>query len=164
MSDSVTSHTVAAPTVPYTVHVPFRWSDMDAYGHVNNVQFLRILEDARVIAFREWFGQDRSLLAQGVLVTRHEIEYLRPMNFGYHPIAVEMWVTEVGGASFSLGYVVRDSADAVAPGQEPTRYAVAETGMVLYDLEQSRPRRMDEAEKEMVRTWAGPPVPFRRRR
>ena len=31
--------------------VPLRWSDMDAYGHVNNVQFLRLLEDARVIAF-----------------------------------------------------------------------------------------------------------------
>ncbi|MDQ1536954.1 MAG: acyl-CoA thioester hydrolase, partial [Actinomycetota bacterium] len=28
----------------YAVDVPLRWSDMDAYGHVNNVQFLRLLE------------------------------------------------------------------------------------------------------------------------
>ncbi|MGL5850524.1 MAG: acyl-CoA thioesterase, partial [Phycicoccus sp.] len=34
---------------PYRVEVPLRWSDMDAYGHVNNVQFLRLLEDARVV-------------------------------------------------------------------------------------------------------------------
>jgi acyl-CoA thioester hydrolase len=33
------------------VLVPLRWSDMDAYGHVNNVQFLRLLEDARVVLF-----------------------------------------------------------------------------------------------------------------
>ena len=39
----------------YRVEVPLRWSDMDAYGHVNNVQYLRLLEDARVIGFREWF-------------------------------------------------------------------------------------------------------------
>ena len=34
---------------PYRVEVPLRWSDMDAYGHVNNVQYLRLLEDARVV-------------------------------------------------------------------------------------------------------------------
>ena len=50
---------------PYCVHVPLRWSDMDAYGHVNNVQFLRLLEDARVTGFERWFGQDRALLDEG---------------------------------------------------------------------------------------------------
>ena len=33
----------------FTAHVAMRWSDMDAYGHVNNVQFLRLLEDAGVV-------------------------------------------------------------------------------------------------------------------
>ena len=41
---------------PFRVDVPLRWSDMDAYGHVNNVQFLRLLEDARVVGFEQWFG------------------------------------------------------------------------------------------------------------
>lgn len=27
---------------------PLRWSDMDAFGHVNNVVFLRYLEEARI--------------------------------------------------------------------------------------------------------------------
>ncbi|MFE4477710.1 acyl-CoA thioesterase, partial [Kitasatospora sp. NPDC056789] len=27
---------------------PLRWADMDAYGHVNNVVFLRYLEEARI--------------------------------------------------------------------------------------------------------------------
>lgn len=27
---------------------PLRWADMDAFGHVNNVAFLRYLEEARI--------------------------------------------------------------------------------------------------------------------
>ncbi len=33
------------------VKVPMRWGDMDAYGHINNVQLVRILEEARIAAF-----------------------------------------------------------------------------------------------------------------
>ena len=70
---------------PYAAHVSLRWSDMDAYAHINNVQFLRLLEDARVIGFRDWFGQERSLLDEGVLVSRHEIEYRHPPRAGRDP-------------------------------------------------------------------------------
>ena len=35
----------------YRCDYPMRWSDMDAYGHVNNVQYLRFFEDARIEAF-----------------------------------------------------------------------------------------------------------------
>ncbi|WP_289232492.1 acyl-CoA thioesterase [Barrientosiimonas endolithica] len=43
------------PNRPYYVDVPLRWSDMDALRHVNNVQIVRLLEEARVAALREWF-------------------------------------------------------------------------------------------------------------
>lgn len=33
------------------VPVALRWSDMDAYAHVNNVEMLRLLEEARIEAF-----------------------------------------------------------------------------------------------------------------
>ena len=31
--------------------VALRWADLDAYGHVNNVEVLRLLEEARIAAF-----------------------------------------------------------------------------------------------------------------
>ena len=68
----------AVSSRPYCVNVPLRWSDMDAYGHVNNVQFLRLLEDARVTGFQEWFGQDRALLEEGVLVGQGDVAELAP--------------------------------------------------------------------------------------
>src|SRR5674476_1509662 len=113
---------------PYRVDVPLRWSDMDAYGHVNNVQFLRLLEDARVIGFQEWFGQDRSLLDRGVVVARHEIEYLAPLDFRHAPISVDMWATKISGSSFSLAYEVRDPAEVGV-----TLYAVSYTHLRAHE-------------------------------
>lgn len=144
------------PPPSYSVEVALRWSDMDAYRHVNNVQFLRLLEDARVIAFADWFGQDRTMLDTGVLVSRHEIEYLAPLPFRYAPIRVDMWATAIGGASFDLAYEVRD----------PQRvgealYARAETSLVAYDFARSAPRRIDPGEREILLGHAGEPVPFR---
>jgi acyl-CoA thioester hydrolase len=143
----------------YRVNVPLRWSDMDAYGHVNNVQFLRLLEDARVIGFEEWFGQDRSVLAEGILVARHEIEYLAPLLFRVPPIVVEMWATRIGGAGFDLAYEVRDGA-----ALDATVYARAETTLVLYDFATTRPRRMEADLRSILEAHAGDPVPFRWRR
>lgn len=141
---------------PYRTEVPLRWSDMDAYGHVNNVQYLRLLEDARVIGFREWFGEERSLLDTGVIVSRHEIEYVAPLTHRPEPIEVDMWVTGVHGAGFNLGYVVRDPESL---GEQV--YAVAETGLVLYDFATSRPRRLGVEEREVLGQHAGGPVAFR---
>ena len=141
---------------PYRVDVPLRWSDMDAYGHVNNVQFLRLLEDARVIGFQAWFGQDRSLLDEGVLVARHEIEYLAPLKFRPAPISVDMWATKISGASFDLAYEVRDPAEVGT-----TLYARAETTLVAYDFRVGSPRRLRPDERAVLKDVAGDPVPFR---
>ena len=141
---------------PYSVDVPLRWSDQDAYGHVNNVQFLRLLEDARVIGFEQWFGQDRSLLNEGVLVARHEIEYLAPLDFRHAPITVDMWATTVSGSSFNLSYDVRDPAEVGA-----VHYARAETTLVAYNFATACPRRLRPDERDVLKGVSGDPVPFR---
>jgi len=149
----------AVSSRPYCVNVPLRWSDMDAYGHVNNVQFLRLLEDARVTGFKEWFGQERSLLDEGVLVARHEIEYIAPLTFRHAPIAVDMWATKISGASFDLAYEVRDPED-----HGDVLYARDETTLVVYDFTTATPRRMSVDERETLKAVSGEPVPFRWRR
>ncbi|MBB2986985.1 acyl-CoA thioesterase [Terracoccus luteus] len=143
----------------YAAHVSLRWSDMDAYAHINNVQFLRLLEDARVIAFRDWFDQDRSLLDEGVLVSRHEIEYRRPLGFRHEPVEIRMWVSRVGGAGFDVAYVVTDPVEV---GSDV--YAVAETELALYDFASSSPRRLREHERVSLQPHLGDRAPFRRRR
>jgi acyl-CoA thioester hydrolase len=99
----------------HRVLTPLRWSDMDAYGHVNNVQFLRLIEDARVIAFAA-AGSDEggSVVDTGLLVARSEIEYLEPLVYRTAPVAIDLWVTRLAGASFDMGYEVLDEDVAAA--------------------------------------------------
>ena len=108
------------------VLTPLRWSDMDAYGHVNNVQFLRLLEDARVVAFAA-AGSDEggSVVETGLLVARSQIEYLEPLVYRTAPVAIDLWLTDLAGASFDLGYEVLDEAG--ADGARPRVSARAET-------------------------------------
>lgn len=148
------------------IPVHLRWADMDAYGHVNNVVFLRLLEEARIAALAATGGDEGgSMLDSGVLVGRAEIEYLVPLRFRHEPVAVDVWVSQVGGASFDLGYEVYDGAGAAVVGDPSSVvYARAETTMVVYDLDRGRPRRLAEHERTRLAAWSDPPVALRRRR
>lgn len=139
---------------------PLRWSDMDAYGHVNNVVFLRLLEDARVMAFHGHDSDDGgNMLDTGVLVARHEIDYLAPLHWRPEPVFIDLWITGVKGASFDMQYEVLDDAD----GQRVV-YARAESTMVVYDLEAGRPRRLSDADHERLEHLRDETILLRRHR
>jgi acyl-CoA thioester hydrolase len=140
--------------------VPLRWSDMDAYGHVNNVQYLRLLEEARITAFAQWFGSgSETMLEGGVIVARQEIEYLRPLVYRSAPVQIDLWVSKVGGSSLDIGYEVRDPADV---GER--LYARAESTLAAFDLATERPRRIPDVERAALRERLAEPVALRRRR
>lgn len=148
------------PVVKRNVPVTVRWSDMDAFGHVNNVQILRLLEEVRVHAFEE-LREDGgpSMLESGVVVAHHEVEYLAPLVWRLAPVPVDLWVTSVGGASFELGYEVYDEP----AGGERTTYVRATTTAVAYDVASGRSRRLSAAERGILEAWLDEPVAFRRR-
>jgi len=128
---------------------------MDVYGHVNNTEFLRLLEQARVQAL----PLRREPGVTGFLVVRNEIEYLRPLPYQDEPVSVVMWCTALRGADFDLGYeVVTD------PGAAATVHAIAATTLVAYDFPTERPRRLTTDEREHLAAISGPPIEFRRRR
>ncbi|MEV5613583.1 thioesterase family protein [Streptomyces sp. NPDC052225] len=116
---------------------PLRWADMDAYGHVNNVVFLRYLEEARIDFL---FRPDKDF-QQGSVVARHEIDYKRQLVHRHRPVDIEMWVTEVRAASFTLTYEVKD---------EDVVYVRASTVIVPFDFEAQRPRRITAEEREFL--------------
>ena len=88
-------------------------------------------------------------------MARHEIEYRAPLVFRIEPIEVAMWVTRLTGASYDIGYEVRDA------GAGSTTYALAETTLVGYDFEAERPRRLDPIDRESLSSFLGPAVTFR---
>jgi acyl-CoA thioester hydrolase len=124
---------------------PLRWSDMDAYGHVNNVVFLRYLEEARVdFMFRLAPGNGSPSFAGGCVVARHEIDYLRPLVHRHEPVVIETWVTKISAASMTLAYEIKD---------EETLYSRASTILVPYNLQESRPRRLSAEERDFLKGY-----------
>ncbi|MFF5256699.1 acyl-CoA thioesterase [Streptomyces leeuwenhoekii] len=119
---------------------PLRWADMDAYGHVNNVVFLRYLEEARIDFL---FRPDKEF-KQGSVVARHEIDYKRQLVHRHAPVDIELWVTEIRAASFTLAYEVKDG-DQI--------YVRASTVIVPFDFEAQRPRRITAEEREFLQEY-----------
>ncbi|MGP3980024.1 acyl-CoA thioesterase [Streptomyces sp. KR80] len=133
---------------------PLRWSDMDAFGHVNNVVFLRYLEEARIdFMFRlrsglgvspAERGKGSTSFTGGSVVARHEIDYLRPLVHRHAPVTVETWVTKIGAASLTLAYEVKD---------EEQVYVRATTIVVPYNLAEGRPRRITGEERGFLERY-----------
>ncbi|MDO0914880.1 thioesterase family protein [Streptomyces sp. DT2A-34] len=119
---------------------PLRWADMDAYGHVNNVVFLRYLEEARI----DFLFRPEKDFKQGSVVARHEIDYKRQLVHRHTPVDIELWVTEIRAASFTITYEVKDD-DLV--------YVCASTVIVPFDFEAQRPRRLTTEEREFLREY-----------
>ncbi len=151
------------------VPVPVRWSDMDAFGHVNNVAVLRLMEEARIEALAGLASPGvPSMLDTGVIVARHEVEYRQQLLWRREAVPVHLWVTGVGGASFELAYAVGGGEGGFDAGHDgaPTGAAVtslAVTTVVAMDAGSGRPRRLSAHERSVLERWTGDPVPFRAR-
>ena len=129
----------------YIYRCPLRWSDMDAFGHVNNTVFLRYLEEARIdFMFRLAPGDGSPSFSGGSVVARHEIDYKRPLVHRHEPVIIELWVTKISAASLTIAYEVKD---AEGPSEV---YVRASTIVVPYDLAAERPRRISAEEKSFL--------------
>ncbi|GAA1958286.1 thioesterase family protein [Kitasatospora viridis] len=135
------------PVARHLYACPLRWSDMDAFGHVNNVVFLRYLEEARIdFMFHRAAEAGAGEFAGGSVVARHEIDYKLPLVHRPEPVTIETWVTRIGGASVTVGYEVKDVAE---DGTEKL-YVRASTVVVPYDLQAARPRRISPVERAFL--------------
>ena len=140
-SDSDPDVEIWRRTATHSYRCPMRWGDMDAQGHVNNVTFLDYLQEARVHYLLTGPAVLRDLLATGVLVVSHQVEYLAPMEFSHRPLLIELWVDSVGGSRFVIGYNVFD-------GQ--VLAARARTGAVPFDLATQTLRRLSLEERTLL--------------
>lgn len=133
---------------------PMRWSDMDAYGHVNNVTFLTYLEEARVdLLLNSASDGGAYMLSTGVVIARHEINYRSPLVHRVEPVPIELWANEVRASSFRLGYRVVDFA-ADGSDEQDVVYVEAESLLVPYDLTTNSVRRLSDGEREFLERYS----------
>jgi acyl-CoA thioester hydrolase len=126
-----------------------RWSDMDAYQHVNNVAFLGYFEMARISLFREQTEHHhQTARRQGLIVAAHDIAYKRQVVYSSTPLQVDVWVTDVRNATFRCRYELFDHGKLAVTGS---------TTIVPFDFALERPRRLTPEEKEFLARWADEP-------
>src|ERR1700744_5591049 len=87
----------------YKTPISIRFSDMDAYGHVNNAVYLTYLEIASSNYWRDiikWNWNEN-----GIILGRSEINYLKPLTLA-DEIACYVRTTRIGNSSFDVTHVL----------------------------------------------------------
>ncbi|HEX7804017.1 MAG TPA: thioesterase family protein [Pseudoxanthomonas sp.] len=91
------------------VAISVRWGDMDAFNHVNNAQYLRYLEEARVQWLASIPGMSLSGRITPVLVASN-VNYRRAIEWP-NEIAVELFIEKMGNSSVTMGHRMLSAAD-----------------------------------------------------
>lgn len=110
-----------------------RHYECDAYGHVNNVNYVRYMQEAAFDASAA-AGYDMAryaALGQHWLVRETEVEYLQPLRYG-EAVTVRTWVADFRRVLSRREYELRRAADG-------ERVARGSTDWVYVDRATSRP-------------------------
>jgi acyl-CoA thioester hydrolase len=121
------------PTV-FTHSLRVAEADIDTLGHVNNVAFLRYVQEAAVAHWRAAAPAEMQS-AYTWVVRKHEIEYFRPGLPG-DELHARTWVGVPSGATWDRFTEIGRLSD----GQVLVK---ARTVWVLLDAASGRPRRVD---------------------
>jgi acyl-CoA thioester hydrolase len=140
-----------------------RWADLDQLGHVNNVVYVDYLQEARVDLLRA-HGRGPRALAEGLVVVRHEVTYLKPLTFDFKPVSIECWVTDIRAATFTMAYEVFHDAPAGDGGEgDRVVYLRATTVLTPFVFAEERPRRITAEERAALEPHLEPDQGPRRR-
>jgi acyl-CoA thioester hydrolase len=88
-----------------------RWSDLDSYGHVNNVKYYDYIQEARINLITSTIGWQPE---EVWMVVRQDLDYLKPLDFRTEPYEVGTAVATIGDRSFTLAAEIRDPASSSA--------------------------------------------------
>jgi acyl-CoA thioester hydrolase len=111
---------MALPATHHRYPLTVRWSDVDSYGHVNNVKYYDYIQEARISLVNDTVGWEPEAVW---MVVRQDLEYVKPIDFRIEPYEVGTAVTAIGSRSFTLTAEIRDQPFG-------TLYATARTVVV----------------------------------
>jgi acyl-CoA thioester hydrolase len=130
-----------APATLFRHAIEPRWRDLDAFGHVNNSNFLTYLEESRIQWFRT-LGREWVTEAIAPLLAAVHVNYRAPIEYP-SAIAVELFASRIGTTSITLGHRIV-SADG------KMLHADGDVVMVWIDRASGKPVPLPEAVREIA--------------
>ena len=107
---AMTSGPIGEPRRTPVHHYPLRvrFSDVDAYGHVNNVKYFEYFQEARIVYLSRLLAAGAGSEHVPVVVAQIDVDYRAPIHF--RPAAYDVWtsVSRVGRSSYELVSEIRD--------------------------------------------------------
>jgi acyl-CoA thioester hydrolase len=99
-----------------------RWSDIDAYGHVNNVIFFDYIQEGRIAFTAAAVEGMNDSIGHGYLwfVARQDVDYLAPVEFRREPYEVRTGVARFGTTSLTFCSEVADPLSGARLAQAST--------------------------------------------
>ena len=90
--------------------IPVLWGDMDGFGHVNNIIYLKWCETSRIELFRSiWnykIGNMEEVLERGgigPILANFNMDYKYPVKYP-DEIKIETYLTHIGNSSMGIGH------------------------------------------------------------
>lgn len=117
--------------------LPIQWGDMDAFGHVNNVVYIRWFESARIDLLAT-FESEVTMQTGGIgpILVSVQCDYKCQLHFP-DTVHIGSRVTRVGRSSVDIGH-------AVFSERLGKMAAVGTSVLVIFDYRTNRPVRIPE--------------------
>ncbi|GAA5069187.1 acyl-CoA thioesterase [Nocardia callitridis] len=147
-SHAATNGGAAVRPKRFHAKVDVRWSDMDAFQHINHARMVTLLEEARI----PWLmGDDRPTigLREGCVLADLHVRYRGQLRHDDTPLDIAMWVQQLRAVDFTIGYEVRGAS---APLDSPPA-VIATTQLAAFDIETQRLRRLTDPERDYLASW-----------
>jgi acyl-CoA thioester hydrolase len=98
-------------TAAHRYECQVRFSDVDVYGHVNNVKYFEYFQEARISGFAEmWKGLEQTT----IVVAQTDVDYRVPILFRPEPYDAWSWVARVGQRSATIESIITDGDSTLA--------------------------------------------------
>lgn len=126
----------------FSTSMDVRWSDCDAFGHVNNASYLTYLEQVR-IAY--WNAVVPDVPFTGMAIVHVSLDF-RGQAYPGDVLTVRAAITELKRTSFWASYEVLRGDVVVASGR---------SAQVFYDYSTQRPAAIPDAFRRRVAEYEG---------
>ena len=132
---------------PNTITLPVQWGEQDAFGHVNNLIYIRWFESGR-IAYLEQAGIWRSgePLKIGPILASITCHFRRPVKYP-DTVHIGTRVTRIGRTSMTVEHRILNSQHQVV--------AEGDSVVVMYDYEKSTPRPVPDEMRQAISRLEG---------
>ena len=126
----------------FEMHIPIRWGDMDAMGHVNNTTYFRYLEIARV----DWLNQFNSAPkpeGEGPVIVNAFCNFYKQLEYP-GDVLLKMYTSDPARTTFETWATMEQAAN---PG---TIYAAGGATLIWVDFPKQKAVDLPGWLREMV--------------